>query len=76
VQELRKEAGYKLDQKIKLAYKTDDRKLSQIMNNFSKEIIQETLSFKIEDISKKEISTDIKKDVVIGGSKILLGVKG
>lgn len=78
IQDLRKEAAYKIDQKVFVQWHSDDKELSEAINHWAETIKTETLLRELvngPDDGKK--SYDIKKEFELVPQKMIwLGIKG
>lgn len=77
IQDLRKEAAYKLDQKVFVQWHSDDVNLSSALNEWSEMIKTETLLSEFANGPHDKKDYDIQKEVDLApGKKIWLGIKG
>ncbi|MFC1633043.1 isoleucine--tRNA ligase [Patescibacteria group bacterium] len=72
VQDLRKEAGYELTDRIKVSFETSDESVKTALENFADYLKSETLA---ESISLEKSVADAETDLDLDGQKIWLGVK-
>jgi isoleucyl-tRNA synthetase len=69
VQEMRKEAGYEVENRIEVFYQG----MENVFAKFGKIIQKETLANKLENIKNKKV--DLEKEFNIDGEKIILQIK-
>jgi len=69
IQEMRKEAGYEVDNRIEIFYSGE----SLVFNNFRQLIAKETLANGI--LSSDEVSADLKKIFEMDGEKLEIGIR-
>ena len=72
IQEMRKEAKYKVDDKISIFYQTENKKMLEILSKFNDYIKKETLSL---EIKKEKAKVDKEKKITIDEMEVWLGVK-
>ena len=77
IQDMRKEAKYKLDQKVFVQWHSDDAELSSAIKHWSENIQMETLLREFANGPHDKKDYDIQKEVDLAPQKkIWLGVKG
>jgi isoleucyl-tRNA synthetase len=69
VQQLRKEAGLKVEEHIRLAWQTDDPELAATLQEWAPYICQETLC---QGLSQGQLGGGVSKLVQVGGKKVRL----
>jgi isoleucyl-tRNA synthetase len=69
IQEMRKEAGYEVDNRIKIYYGG----WSDVFHKFGDLIAKETLARELKEEESDDF--DLRKDFEIGGQKVLIGIK-
>ncbi|HHY14211.1 MAG TPA: class I tRNA ligase family protein, partial [Thermoanaerobacterales bacterium] len=72
IQNLRKEAGFEVENRIRLYYHGDE-KIGDAINKFRDMIASETLSVDVEN--KKSVSGSYSKNMDINGHEVTIGVK-
>jgi len=75
IQQMRKDAGLKPDQKIYLRFQAKDLPLVKILLRYKKQIKEETKTSKIEEGQPRKERFLITKEIKIGGQEIWLGAK-
>ena len=71
---LRKEAGFKVEQRIELSIQTNGELLKKVIDNYLENIKNETLTEKFT--TRKLSNADIEKEVEFRGEKVNLALKG
>ena len=74
IQVLRKEAGFKIEQRIKLGIETDGKLLSKVIEKYIENIKSETLTN--EFLNKKLENSDIEKTLDFNNESITISLKG
>ncbi|MDP3953816.1 MAG: class I tRNA ligase family protein [bacterium] len=75
-QDMRKDAGYKFDDKIFAGWESADAGVREIMSQFEGEIKEAVLIDKLEEGKRGEVAFDIEKEFELGPNmKLWLGVK-
>ncbi len=75
IQDMRKEAGYKLSDRVRLSWISSHPDIVETFDRHGKSISEDTLLKQIEKSATLEGKFDVKKDFVIGGGKIMMGIK-
>ena len=76
IQDMRKEAKYKLNQKVFVQWHSDDKELSDAINEWSENIKRETLLREFLNSPSDKKDYDIQKETDLApGKKIWVGVK-
>jgi isoleucyl-tRNA synthetase len=76
IQDMRKEAKYKLDEKIYASWESDSPDIIAVISKFSKEIVSDTLLAELSHGRKQDGLLDIEKEFELAPQvKIWLGVK-
>jgi len=70
-QVLRKEAGFNVDQRIRLGISSKNSDINNVLKQYSKEIMTETLAIALED---KLLNPKCEKDIVIGKFDVKLQI--
>ena len=77
IQDMRKEAGYKLDQQVYAAWESDNAEVAAAMEQFGAEISRDTLALNFNRGHQPGAVFDIEKEFSLApGLKIWLGVRG
>lgn len=76
IQDMRKEAGYKLDEKIYAAWASDNKDVVSMMGVFGKEIAENTLLMEFGRGHRSKEAFDVEKETDLGPqAKIWLGIR-
>lgn len=70
---LRKEADFRIDQRVLVRMESKDKTLSSIIEKYADEIKSEVLASSFND---KEFEPDIKKEMEVGNSTVTISMKG
>lgn len=74
IQVLRKEAGFKIEQRIELGIETTGKLLTKVIEKYINEIKEETLTNKFSNVLLKDC--DINKVLEIGEEEVTISLKG
>jgi isoleucyl-tRNA synthetase len=76
IQDMRKEAKYKLDEKVIAAWESDVQEMKFVMEKFGKDIADDTLLSELLKGHSESTKFDIEKEFeIVSGVKIWLGVR-
>ena len=74
IQVLRKEAGFRIEQRIELCIETTGRLMNKVIGKYINEISEETLAKTFSSVKEKDY--DISKDIEFGDEKVTISLKG
>ena len=76
IQDMRKEFGYKFDDKVRCQWQSDDKDLQRVMQNWGDEIKKDTVSKDLIEKSKSNEVFDIEKETQLApNQKIWIGIR-
>ena len=73
IQIYRKEANFKVEQRIELSIKTDSDLINDVVSSYKDKILSETLAVSLRDNLS---DADISKEVIIAEENVLISLKG